>query len=74
MATEEEKAELNRWFEYSPPKGDQAERYTQLRMAGKTFAHVVLDACPPGTDREVALRKIREAVFAAKASIECDAR
>ena len=66
-----EQEQLNNWFSYHPPIDDQAQRYEQIRAAGKAFAEKLVELCPPSADRTVAIRKIREAVYSANASIAC---
>ena len=56
-------------FTYHAPEGDQPARYTCIREAAKVFARVVHNNCEPGPDRTFAIRKIREAVMTANASI-----
>lgn len=63
--------QLDNWFSYHPPEGDDAERYTQIRAGGKVLAELICDLCPASADRTVAIRKIREAVYASNASIAC---
>lgn len=65
---------LNHWFKYHPPVGDQAERYESLREAGHAFAMAILMHCPSSADRTDAIRKVREAVMTANASIACGGR
>lgn len=68
MSTAEQ---INNWFSYHPPIENQAERYERIRAAGKAFAEVLVAECPESADRTVAIRKIREAVYSANASIAC---
>lgn len=63
--------ELDNLFSHHPPKGNQVERYNDIREAGRLFAQVVVDSTPPGPDQSVAIRKIREAVMTANAAIAC---
>lgn len=70
----EDQAKLDHWFEYHPPKNDQAERYTRLRAGAKQLAELVVELCPDSDDRIAALRKLREVVFTANASIACEGR
>ena len=56
-------------FTYHPPKGDQPQRYEKIREAAKNFAQIVLDNTPSCPDQTAAIRKIREAVMTANASI-----
>ena len=62
---------LDNLFSYHPPKGDQVERYGDIREAGRLFAQVVIDSTPVGPDQSTAIRKIREAVMTANAAIAC---
>lgn len=64
-------AKLDRWFKYHPPRQDQIEQYEKIREAGRTFAKIVLDNTPPCADQSTSIRHIRDAVFAANASIAC---
>jgi hypothetical protein len=70
----EDQQQLDHWFEYHPPKGDQAERYTRLRAGAKQFAELIVELCPASADRTAALRKLREVVFTSNASIACEGR
>lgn len=66
--------QLDQWFTHHPPAGEQLRMYQAVREAGKAFATVVRDACPPGADATTAIRKIREAVMTANAAIACEGR
>jgi len=68
--TEAEK--LDEIFSYHAPKGDQLERYQRLRNAAKILADEILHSCPPCADRSAAIRKVREALMTADASIALD--
>lgn len=56
-------------FTYRPPDEGQIEKYHEIRAAALGFAEVVMNECPRCADRTAALRKIREAVMTANASI-----
>lgn len=56
-------------FTYQPPRGDQPERYVRVRKAAKELALEILACCPACADRTAAIRKLREAVMVANASI-----
>lgn len=62
-------AEIDNIFSYHAPKGDQPQRYDQIRTAAKAFAHVLIENTPPSADQSAALRKLRECVMTANASI-----
>lgn len=66
--------ELENWFTYHSPSGDQLPRFQNLRTAALTFAKVILENTPPSEDQTVAIRKVREAVMTANASIACQGR
>ena len=64
--------DIENWFSYHPPRNDsELYAYQQIRAAAIDFAKVVLDLTPPSPDQTVAVRKIREAVMTANASIAC---
>lgn len=56
-------------FTYHAPKAGDPEKYEAIRGKAKELAQVILDNCPGCADRSDALRKVREAVFTANASI-----
>lgn len=56
-------------FTYHAPEGDQIEKYKTIRQHAKVFANVILNNCPPCADRTAAIRKLRESVQIANASI-----
>jgi hypothetical protein len=60
---------LDEAFKHHPPTPEQIERYARIRAAAKTFAGVLLENCPSSADRSTALRKVREAMMDANASI-----
>lgn len=60
------------WFTYHPPVGDQGQRYVRLRDAAKGFALVIAECTPSCADQTAAIRKVREAVMTANAAIACN--
>lgn len=64
-------AALDNWFTHHPPTHAQVEQYNTLRMAAFQFAKIIRDTCPPSADTTTAIRKVREAVMIANASIAC---
>lgn len=64
--------DLNNWFTYHPPIGDQQERYVKLREKAKEFAQLILECTPACADQTAALRKLRETVMAVNQTIACN--
>ena len=67
--TQDEIDLVNDVFEYHAPTPEDVEAYKQIRAAAKVFAFTIVRTCPRSADRSVALRKVREAVMTANASI-----
>ena len=63
--------QLANWFSYHAPESDQLEKYARLRDAAHIFAEVINESCPESADKTAAIRKVREAVMTANASIAC---
>lgn len=63
---------LDHVFEYHSPSGDQVEAYAEIRQQAKGMARVIFLRCPPSADRTTALRRLRESVMVANASIATD--
>lgn len=61
--------EIENLFTYHAPRGDQQERYQKIRDAAKAFAGVVVANTKPSADQAIAIRKLRESVMVANASI-----
>lgn len=59
-------------FKYHPPDEQQKARYHIIREAAKDFATVLLANTPPSPDQSAAIRKLRECVMTANASIALD--
>ena len=61
--------QINEIFTYHPPKDDQPTRYSQIREGAKAFAHILVQNTKPGADQSAAIRKLRECVMTANASV-----
>lgn len=61
--------EIENVFSYHAPKGDQPERYEAIRNAAKLLAITIVQNTPKSADQTAAIRKVREAVMTANASI-----
>lgn len=64
-------ADLSNWFSYHTPTEQQVGQYQAIREAALRLAEVVLTNTPGSADQTAAIRKIREAVMTANASIAC---
>ena len=56
-------------FTYHAPTEDQIESMKQIRNIAMDLAHTIVRECPESADRSAALRKLREVVMTANASI-----
>ncbi len=72
--TREQYEDLDTVFDYHPPTPEDIANYQSLREVAKHFAHVILVTCPPSADRNAAIRKVREALHVANASIALKGR
>ena len=61
--------DLENRFTYHAPKGEQPDKYAQIRLAGKNFAMLVNELCPQTREQSLAITKIEEAVMWANAAI-----
>ncbi len=61
--------ELVKLFTYHAPTPEQVTAYNAIRHSAMMLAKVIHDNCPAGPDRTTAVRRIREAVMTANASI-----
>lgn len=56
-------------FTYHAPKGNQVERYQEIRDAARLFAELINIYCPDSREKSLALTHLEEAVFWANAAI-----
>lgn len=61
-------------FQYHAPDADQRLAYELLREKARDFASAISTLCPASADRTDALRKLRECVMTANASIALKGR
>ncbi len=67
--------QLDQWFAYHPPATpDISVAHETVRAACRQLAQVFSDLLPECPDKTVALRKVREAMFEANATIACQQR
>lgn len=62
---------IENWFTYHAPNPEQLTAYGRLRQAAAAFANVINESVPDSADKSAAIRKVREAVMTANASIAC---
>lgn len=60
------------WFTYHAPTPEQSVTYEKLRNAAKDFAHLIDECVPDCADKDVALRKLREALMTANVGVACN--
>jgi len=64
-----DEATLDEIFTYHSPTEIQAGQMKEIRDTAHDLAHCILVHCPNSADKTTAIRKIREAVMTANASI-----
>ena len=60
---------LNNIYTYHAPKGDQQERYEDIREKARELAELIERGCPDSREKSLAHTKLEEAVMWANASI-----
>jgi len=63
--------QLDNWFTYHAPQGQQVAQYQAIRAAGRALAQVIVDNTPDCADQTAAIRKVREAIMTANSAIAC---
>ncbi len=66
---EEPKDQIDNLFTYHAPTEEQVGDYQEIRRTAMQLARVIEMRCPQSPDRTVAIRKLRECVMIANASI-----
>ena len=66
------KLDLDNLFSYHAPKGNQVERYGEIREAAQSFAQVIVDLIPESAEQTLAIRKVHEAMMQANSAIACN--
>lgn len=62
---------IDNWFSYHAPDAVAATLYNDIRAAGLACANVINQSCPDSADKTAAIRKLREAIMTANASVAC---
>lgn len=65
--------DIENWFTYHAPTAENLVQYAELRDVAKRFAETINRLVPAGSDKTVAIRKVREAVMTANAGVACSA-
>ena len=60
---------LNNIYTYHAPKGDQQERYEDIREKARELAELIERCCPDSREKSHSHTKLEEAVMRANASI-----
>ena len=63
------KKQIDIAFVYHAPKGDQPQRYENIRASAKALACLFEAQCPDSREKSLALTKLEEAVMWANAAI-----
>lgn len=63
--------QIEEWFIYHAPTGDDEQHYAALREAAKACVKVIVAHTPRCADQSAAIRKVREAVMTANAAVAC---
>lgn len=64
--------DLDNWFSYHAPKGNQQERYVAIREKARELAELFCASSVGCADQTAALRKLRETVMAMNLTIACN--
>jgi hypothetical protein len=68
-----DKAEIEKRFTYvvvgHPPKGNQPDRYQEIRTACRSLTQTIVSITPESREQALAITKIEEACFWANAAI-----
>ena len=56
-------------FTYHAPKGDQAQRYEDIRKSARVLAYLINTECPESREKSLALTNLQQAIMWANASI-----
>jgi hypothetical protein len=63
------KEQIDNVFTYHAPKGDQQNRYVEIREKAKELALLINKDCPESREKSIAFTKLQECVQMANASI-----
>jgi len=60
---------LQNIFTFHPVKGNQTEKYQEIRLSALNLSILINDMCPESAEKTTSIRKLQEAVMFANASI-----
>ena len=60
---------LRKLFTYQTPSAEMVQAMQEIRESALVLSQVIARLCPQGADRSAAIRKLRESVMTANASI-----
>lgn len=66
--------DIDNIFTYHKPTPRQQEQYELIRVSAKVLANVIIACTPECADQTAAIRKLREAVMTANASIALEGK
>ena len=61
--------QIEKVFTYHAPKGNQPERYTEIRDVAKNFALLIDQHCPNSREKSLSMTKLEECVMWANAAV-----
>jgi len=64
-----EPIDLAKRFTYHAPKGDQPQRYVEIRSTARALAELIVELTPPSREQSLAITALEECTFWANAAI-----
>ena len=64
---------LDQWFSPDAVPGREDPRVTEMRIAARRFAEVIVNNSPPSPDQSHAIRNVRDALQSASQAVVFDA-
>lgn len=64
--------EIDNWFTYHSPKGNQGDRYIAIRDKAKELAELFIASSVSCADQTAAMRSLRETVMRMNLAIACN--
>jgi len=70
--TDQDLAQLENSFTYHSPKGDQPDRYQEIRADAKKLVRTIMECAPHSRERAIAITQIELGVAMANKAIACN--